>query len=112
MNERWQQVEKIFRDVMKRDPHDRAQFLDLVCANDPALRKEVEELVRSDEEAGKFLEVPVFAAGDSAPFESGPTVGRMPGQGANPEAAVVPGTQLGPYTIERLLGAGGMGHVF
>src|SRR5262245_48128577 len=109
--ERFRQIDKIFRDVIKREPHERAQFLDLACAHDPTLRKEVEELIGSYQEAGGFLEVPVFIADDSQQSASGVPGANIPGEASNP-LAVLPGTQLGPYTIERFLGAGGMGRVF
>jgi serine/threonine protein kinase len=68
----------------------------------------VEELVRSDEEAGN---APVLAAADSVPSSFGVTAGHILNEMGNLEG-LVPGTQLGPYKIEDLLGTGGMGHVF
>jgi tRNA A-37 threonylcarbamoyl transferase component Bud32 len=43
--------------LKKRDPAARAAYLDAVCAGQPALRRQVEELLQSHEEAGDFLNV-------------------------------------------------------
>src|SRR5690348_16314409 len=49
----------IFLNALERDdPAARAAYLDAACAGQPALRQRVEDLLRSHEEAGTFLEVP------------------------------------------------------
>ena len=54
-------AEEIFlKAVEKGTPAERAAFLDGVCGTDAALRAEVEGLIASDEEAGHFLEDPLF----------------------------------------------------
>ena len=58
-----------------RDPVERSAYLDKVCQGDPALRSEVESLLQAHEEAGDFLEAPVFDADvtlDNAPVKEGP----------------------------------------
>ena len=42
----------------KADPAERAAYLDEACAGDPGLRRQVEALLQSHEEAGSFLELP------------------------------------------------------
>jgi serine/threonine protein kinase len=42
----------------REDPAERAAYLDASCADDPALRQRIEELLRSHQEAGAFLAVP------------------------------------------------------
>src|SRR5215467_6699979 len=86
--ERWRQVDKIFHDLLEQTPEERASFLDRVCANDPSLKKEVEQLIEAYERSESFLDPPAAAYGS--------LVGRS----------------LGSYKVEGLLGSGGMGHVY
>jgi serine/threonine-protein kinase len=87
-DERWRQVEKIFHDLTDRTPEQRASYLEQVCANDPLLKKEVEQLIEAYEGLGSSLHFPAAAYGS--------LVGRS----------------LGSYKVEGLLGFGGMGHVY
>ena len=89
-SKRWQQVDRIFHDVLELEPHERSLFLDHECAEDPSLKNEVEALLRSYEKAGSFLDSHVM---DGAPDS---LVGRT----------------LGTYKVQALLGAGGMGEVY
>jgi WD40 repeat protein/tRNA A-37 threonylcarbamoyl transferase component Bud32 len=51
----------IFLNALEReDPAARDAYLDAACAGQPALRRRVEELLRSHEEAGTFLDVPAL----------------------------------------------------
>ncbi len=96
--ERWQQIEKLYYAARKRDPGGRAAFLDQACAGDEALRREVESLLASDEQAGDFLSKPALkvAAEEIAGEQTRSLVGQ----------------QVGHYRILSLLGAGGMGEVY
>ncbi|HEX7709001.1 MAG TPA: tetratricopeptide repeat protein [Thermoanaerobaculia bacterium] len=77
------------------NPEARERFLDETCAGDQALRDELVSLVAALEEDPSFLEVPAL--------------GEM-------EAAVPPpiGAEelIGPYRVQRLIRAGGMGAVY
>jgi len=59
-SERERHVTTIFHSAIAREPHERTPFLDGACGNDEALRREVEELIRSHEDAGSFIESPAF----------------------------------------------------
>jgi serine/threonine-protein kinase len=94
--ERWQQIARIYELAVDRDTATRDAFLSEACANDEALRREVDSLLRQDAES-VVLDRPVWAT--AAPlFSDRSDVGH--------------GATLGPYRIDVLLGAGGMGEVF
>src|ERR1041385_1425765 len=58
--ERWRRVDELFEQVLEREGEERARFLEAACAGDASLRREVEEMLRADECAERFIETPVF----------------------------------------------------
>ncbi|MEK6405373.1 MAG: protein kinase [Acidobacteriota bacterium] len=96
--ERYQQIDKVFQTAIEREPTERAAFLDQACASDPSLRGEVEALLNSYENAGSFIEAPVFEAAAELVVDSG--------------TDSLVGSAIGPYKIIAQLGAGGMGVVY
>jgi serine/threonine protein kinase/tetratricopeptide (TPR) repeat protein len=88
--------ESLFAEALeKRDPHERAAFLDQACVDNPALRASVDSLLEAYE-AGQFLEAP--ASGPIATVDD-PITER-------------PGAVIGPYKLLQQIGVGGFGVVF
>lgn len=94
--ERWQQIESIYHAALEHAPEHRSAWLIEICADDAELRREVESLLASHDQAASFIEQPPadIAAGMVAEKQS------------------IIGRTLGHYQIISLLGAGGMGEVY
>src|SRR5439155_591417 len=82
--------------VDKKTAAERKAYLDSACGDDAELRAQVEGLLHSHEEAGSFLNAPLF---DSPPTIDQPVVEK-------------PGTRIGPYKLLQQVGEGGFGVVF
>ena len=93
--ERWQQVRAVLEVALESPVEGRADLIEARTAGDASLKKEVEMLLASYEEAGSFLEPDLL--------------GRLPLRNA---AKPTTGQNIGPYRILREIGHGGMGAVF
>jgi eukaryotic-like serine/threonine-protein kinase len=60
--DRWREIERLFHEALARPPAERAAFLEKACAGDDELRREVESLAKSDDDAGSFIEHPALEA--------------------------------------------------
>jgi serine/threonine protein kinase len=102
--------ESLFIEALEiRDPSERAQFLERACAGDAAVRGRLEQLLVQHERAGSFLRRPAVGPGETAGFAAGNVSTELLSP-AGP--GVRAGTVIGPYTLLRQIGEGGMGTVF
>jgi serine/threonine-protein kinase len=93
--DRWRRIEELYQAAYGRPAHERAAFLDEVCAGDPALRQEIESLLAQPVSTDGYLDHPALDI-------SSPSVA----------TAFTAGRRVGPYEIASRLGAGGMGEVY
>lgn len=88
-SEGWQRIQEILGEALELSAAERPTFLDRACAADSSLRREVESLLASSEEArSTFLQPPPLGM------------------------TLRTGTKLGDYEVQRLIGSGGMGEVY
>lgn len=99
--ERWHQVRDLLTDVIRVSAENRPAYLTKVCAEDSALRDELESLIAAHDiaERGEF-EKPAF----------GITLCQI--SGLQDSGQLTKGTRLGGFEIISLLGVGGMGEVY
>jgi Tol biopolymer transport system component/serine/threonine protein kinase len=90
--ERWQKVKEVLEAYLERPRGERSVWLEEACPGDPEVRREVESLAASYEEAGDLLEEPAL------------------GREETPEDRE--GRRVGPYRIVREIGEGGMARVY
>jgi hypothetical protein len=96
---RLKKVEEIYHAAAERSPDQRNAFLDEACGDDIYLRRDVAKLLTFDDVPDSFI--------DNSPDELA----------AEMFACEVPresliGTTIGRYTVEKLVGVGGMGEVY
>src|SRR5262245_39076725 len=110
--------EAIFLSALeKKEPAERAAYLEAACAGNPALRERVDALLRSHEDPDSFLDAPALA-------RQGETSDQAPGLPAEPDTSkeilslLAPAREAGSlgwldhYEVLDVVGKGGMGVVF
>ena len=107
--ERWQQVKELLEAAWERDAAERGGFLDQACADDPELRSHVEALLASDEHGGEFLAAPAMDL-EIGEATLARVIEQVPEDSS--EGSDLAGTRVGRYTIQGLIGKGGMGAVY
>jgi non-specific serine/threonine protein kinase/serine/threonine-protein kinase len=97
VGDQWQRVKELLHDAALRAPAERSAFLDAACEGNPGLRREVESLLASHDEAGSFLSGAARLDTDAV----APAV-----------EALAEGRRIGPYRVQVVIGRGGMATVY
>jgi eukaryotic-like serine/threonine-protein kinase len=95
---RLQTTEEIFHAALDQEPDQISAFLDKACEGDELLRRNVEALLASHQQAVSFIETP--AAGFATRIIQ------------NGQADLLVGHTIGHYKLSERIGAGGMGDVY
>jgi eukaryotic-like serine/threonine-protein kinase len=106
---RWQQIERLYHEALARDAAERPEFLRRACSGDDEVRQEVESLLSQSapseqllDSGGPALHDRRLRADDAAHRASADT----------DPVATLAGRTIGPYRLQSLIGAGGMGEVY
>lgn len=101
--ERWRRIDALFAEALEREVSERRHFLRDACGDDTELFRQVEELLRLEADAGATL-------GESVDGYAQALVAQI--DWAAPDDGLPPGSIVGSYQIDSVIGQGGMGKVY
>ena len=97
-SDRWKKIDRLLDALIDLEPGKRSDFLDKACADDTALREEIEALLATHARSGGFLDtLRVDAASEYF---------------GNPEGEYLLGRSISHYRVLSSIGIGGMGQVY
>jgi serine/threonine protein kinase/tetratricopeptide (TPR) repeat protein len=99
---RSERLKLIFQEAIALTPHERFEYVNASCVEDPSLAPDVHALLESYDQLEEFVD---------APRPGGSTYSLLSDVERHFEPAFVRG-RVGNYTIERLVGSGGTGNVY
>jgi eukaryotic-like serine/threonine-protein kinase len=97
MNDRQQQIAEIVKSALERDPSEWPAVLDVACAFDAAMRREVESLLQFQPDASQFIEQGAL---------------RVTAEAIAQDSAMPLLQSVDGYEIRSRIGVGGMGDVY
>jgi eukaryotic-like serine/threonine-protein kinase len=98
--DQWFKIKTVVQEALELEPGERARFVAERCGEDELLCSEAAALLSESENVGDFIEEPPAFPG----FGTEKT--------ALLQAKLAPGSAIGRYTVETLIGEGGMGEVY
>ena len=95
MSENWERIQNLFLEALDLRPEERSSFLDTACADDAAIRREVESLIAHDGASERLIADALTDTAESL-FES----------------EDLTAARLGAWRVLQEIGRGGMGTVY